>query len=102
MDTLSSIGAPPKVTDYFVDFFHFHAVKCHDCSKEDKKRKPEIKSVDQQIKLLVWIHFLCTLNLQYYTVMLKKTISNKERICRTTPKYHNFCFYSIDYGRVFF
>ena len=32
--TLSTIGASPKVTDDFIDFFHFHTVKFHDCSRK--------------------------------------------------------------------
>lgn len=30
--TLSTIGTSPKVTNNFVDFFHFHTVKFHYCS----------------------------------------------------------------------
>lgn len=34
--TLSTIGASPEVTDDFIDFFHFHAVEFHYCSREKK------------------------------------------------------------------
>lgn len=32
--TLSAIGTSPKVTNDFIDFFHFHTVKFHYCSGE--------------------------------------------------------------------
>lgn len=36
--TLSPVGASPKVTNDFVDFFHLHAMKCHYCSKEEEQK----------------------------------------------------------------
>lgn len=38
LHTLSSVGASPKVTNYFVDFFHLHAMKCHYCSNEEQQK----------------------------------------------------------------
>lgn len=38
LHALSSVGASPKVTNYFVDFFHLHAMKCHYCSKEQNQK----------------------------------------------------------------
>lgn len=32
--TLSTIGASPEVTDDFIDFFHFHTVEFHYCSRK--------------------------------------------------------------------
>lgn len=34
--TLPTIGTPPKITNNFVDFFHFHTVKFHNCSGKRK------------------------------------------------------------------